>query len=161
MAKTSHIDRDELEAAIDLAESEREYGNLSELCNAVSESMGNVSPKAVRDCIRDWSLPIKTKFDNRLSKTDSKGFNGRMRSVHTPAGKCPVKLSMDEITYASVDKWISKIESIGESAGVKYSRSAYIYYARQFCDYGSDNFNLVKQYINEMILENSTPQVDG
>ena len=78
----------------------------------------------------------------------SRGF----RSVHTPAGVCPVKLQTT--TFEAVGDWVEKVLSAGEKIQINYSPSALKYFLRHSFDIFSKEWREANTALTEWVSIN-------
>ena len=82
-----------------------------------------------------------------------------MRTVSTPAGKCPAKLSGTDRT--SVMEWADRVMEFGVKDNCRYLPEAIRYWARDFYDYFSPEYKAVCQIITEELGPGTVhPKVD-
>lgn len=72
-----------------------------------------------------------------------------MRTVATPAGKCPAKLSGTDKN--SVLEWVDRVTEFGIKDNCKYLPEAIRYWARDFYDYSSPEYKAICQILAEEI----------
>lgn len=79
-----------------------------------------------------------------------------MRSVSTPAGACPVKLTAhDERTVLD---WADDVLAAGEREGVRYAPEAIRYFVRHFYDMSSAEYKLVCRYLDADYPKSDRPE---
>ena len=148
MARTAvPIDREELEAAIQMVEDTGPLPSLSALYSAVAHVMGDdISPQIIKARVTEWDISIKTKPGRKQSTNVARTVTGerstatrlsrKLHTIYTPSGKCPYRLPASD--YDSVVTWASKVREHGLADkwnGVYYLVEALIYYSRQ-ADFG-------------------------
>jgi hypothetical protein len=67
--------------------------------------------------------------------------------IHTPAGKCPFKLT--GTSENEVLEWAESILSSGKQKEAFYNTAALNYYAQQFYRFGTEEYKIISNIINE------------
>jgi len=79
------------------------------------------------------------------------------RVLHTPAGKCPVKLN--DTSIEEVTGWANLVIEHGRQNSLVYLPSALIYFSQQFYSIFTPEYKIVKEHIENVFGFNSNEQV--
>jgi hypothetical protein len=72
-------------------------------------------------------------------------MNFSVRVVHTPAGRCPVKLK--ETDHDSVLEWAQLVMEHGRTNNLNYLPSALVFFAQQFYNIFTEDYKTVKNHL--------------
>lgn len=165
-----NLDKDLLTAAIDLVEEDGPRPSVVDLYKAVASVINetDITVVDVRREIQKWNLVTKTQTNSskehkynmsksRRTQRTQKGqeefttHQGRLMTISTPAGACPVSLT--DTDFNVVSEWVQKVQEAGYRKCHKLTSSALAFYARQFYPVFSDEYKVVKKHIDTITAE--------
>ena len=146
------LDRNELQAAIELIEEDGPLSNLGLLYSHLADMLDiDISPATIKKHIEKWKIPTQTKkkLCKQTREPESKICHTQMITILVPSGKCPYKLV--DTKFESVEDWVKKVRHFGIERGLDYTTTAIVYFARYQYDIFSPEYQKVRQHIEAIM----------
>lgn len=131
-----------------IKEEKMTIGKGKKVCIGCGQIVGARSLKCVH-CGREFKKGEKIEEPKTQEQLDHeaycRGLGLRGKPIYTPSGSCPVKLK--DFDKDSVIIWCETVVDEGCCIREVYFPSCLIYWLREFVDVNSEEYNVVKGYI--------------